>query len=149
MESSAGWRIAGSYSGSDCHLQTQKSGPKRMSLRHRLPAYLIAPLILGTAVVTMLGVFSESRAVQGHWLLAANLLAAGIAAGIACSAGFAVKYGRSKNCISLTQRSYWEWDWPERAESLHVSDEAAAFCIGGDRERKAAGRDVRPDFNCG
>lgn len=44
----------------------------------------------------MLGVFSESRAVQGHWLLAANLLAAGIAAGIACSAGFAVKYGRSK-----------------------------------------------------
>ncbi|MEK4062501.1 MULTISPECIES: serine hydrolase domain-containing protein [Paenibacillus] len=96
------WKVAlagallGLIAGVIAICRRKKSGPKRMSLRHRLPAYLIAPLILGTAVVTMLGVFSESRAVQGHWLLAANLLAAGIAAGIACSAGFAVKYGRSK-----------------------------------------------------
>ncbi|WP_379146184.1 serine hydrolase domain-containing protein [Paenibacillus sp. sgz500992] len=96
------WKVAlagallGLIAGVIAICRRKKSGPQRMRLRHRLPAYLIAPLILGTAVVTMLGVFSESRAVQGHWLLAANLLAAGIAAGIACSAGFAVKYGRSK-----------------------------------------------------
>ncbi|MEK5234808.1 serine hydrolase domain-containing protein [Paenibacillus sp. FSL L8-0470] len=96
------WKVAlagallGLIAGMIAICRREKSGPQRMCLRHRLPAYLIAPLILGAAVVTMLGVFSESRAVQGHWLLAANLLAAGIAAGIACSAGFAVKYGRSK-----------------------------------------------------
>ncbi|WP_438496363.1 serine hydrolase domain-containing protein [Paenibacillus sp. IHBB 3054] len=96
------WKVAlagallGLIAGVIAICRRKKSGPKRMCLRHRLPAYLIAPLILGTAVVTMLGVFSESRAVQGQWLLAANLLAAGIAAGIACSIGFAVKYGRSK-----------------------------------------------------
>ncbi|CQR56177.1 serine hydrolase domain-containing protein [Paenibacillus riograndensis] len=96
------WKIAlagallGLIAGVVAVCRRKKKGDERMRLRHRLPAYLIAPLILGTAAVTLLGVFSESRAVQGHWLLAANIFAAGIAAGIACSAGFAVKYGRSK-----------------------------------------------------
>ncbi|MNI27133.1 hypothetical protein D3C73_808580 [compost metagenome] len=96
------WKIAlagallGLLAGLIAICRRKKSGATRMRLRHRLPAYLIAPLILGAAAAILLGVFSESRAVQGHWLLAANTLAAGVAAGIACSVGFAVKYGRSK-----------------------------------------------------
>ncbi|MEC0169527.1 serine hydrolase domain-containing protein [Paenibacillus graminis] len=96
------WKIAlagallGLIAGVIAICRRKKPGAARMRLRHRLPAYFIAPLIFGTAAVTLLGVFSESRAVQGHWLLAANILAAGAAAGIACSVGFAVKYGRSK-----------------------------------------------------